>query len=336
LSEVGDRGGAGGGAGDGGGAGRGGRGGRRLCLAILAAALAGLGLGRLAGLWIAFDLFNHFLWHLAILAVAAVIACLLPRWRTRAAIALALAGFFGISLGALTFGRDAGTLTPPAPGERALKVMSFNTWLSNDDWRAVAAEVTRQDADVVVLVEFGSEKAPLLDALAAAYPYRVDCLKISYCHLAVISKYPFSKSEARTRWRGPPFIRVRFGAELGNLTVFGVHTIRPPYFRSQLKQFGSMARIIAATPGPRLAAGDFNATPPSVMLDTFVQGSGLERLTWLPTWPARFGPFPQIAIDHMFVSSEIRVLSRPVLGDNAGSDHYPVIATIAVKTGPGR
>ncbi len=308
---------------------------RRSCLAILAAALAGIGLGRLAGLWIAFDIFNHFIWHLAILAAAAVIGLSLPRWRTGAALALALAGFLGISVWALTWGRDSGPEKPLAPGERALKVMSFNTWLRNRDWRAVADEVRRQNPDVAVMVEFGTEKAPLLDDLAAAYPYRAHCLNVVYCHLAIISKYPFTRSEARTRWRGPPYVRVQFGPELGGLTLFGVHTIRPPYFRSQFKQIQAMAKVLARTKGPRMVAGDFNATPASEMLRTFAETSGLKRLTFLPSWPARFGPFPQIAIDHMFVSSGVRALVRPIIGDNAGSDHYPVIDTVAVATGQG-
>ncbi len=224
---------------------------------------------------------------------------------------------------------------PLAPGERALKVMSFNTWLSNHDWRAVADEITRQDPDVAFLAEFGTEKQPLLDFLSARYPYRVDCLEVIYCHLAIISKYPFRKKEARTRWRGPPYIRVRFGPELGGLTLFGIHTIRPPHFRSQLKQMKRWRRSSGMLSGPRLAAGDFNATPPSEMLKVFAEQSGLERLTWLPSWPARFGPFPQIAIDHMFASTGVRAITRQIIGDHAGSDHYPIIETIAIRTGEG-
>jgi len=308
---------------------------RWACLALLVAALVALGLGRLAGLWIAFDIFNHFVWHLVILAIAAVVGLALPRWHLRVALALALAAYLGISLWALTWGRDAGRALPLAPGERALKVMSFNTWHSNGDWRAVADEIVRQDPDVAFLAEFGRNKEPLLAFLAGKYPYRVDCLKVIYCHLAIISKYPFSKKEARTRWRGPPYIRVQFGPELGGLTLFGIHTIRPPHFRSQLKQMQAMAKIIGHVSGSRLAVGDFNATPPSEMLNVFVEHSGLRRLTWIPSYPARFGPFPQIAIDHMFVSSGVRALTRAIIGDNAGSDHYPIIETVAVATGQG-
>lgn len=308
---------------------------RRACLGLLVAALVGLGLGRLAGVWIAFDIFNHFVWHLLILAIAALIGLALSRWHLRTALALALVGYLGISLWALTWGRDAGPPLPLAPGERALKVMSFNTWLSNRDWHAVADEITRQDPDVVFLAEFGPEKEPLLEFLSGRYPYSVDCREVIYCHLGIISKYPFSKKEARTRWRGPPYIWVRFGPALGGLTLFGIHTTKPPHVRSQLKQLRTMAKVIGHVSGRRLAIGDFNATPTSEMLKVFAAQSGLRRLTWIPSWPARFGPFPQIAIDHMFASPGVRAITRQVIGDNAGSDHYPIIETVAVKVGQG-
>lgn len=38
-----------------------------------------------------------------------------------------------------------------------------------------------------------------------------------------------------------------------------------------------------------IVAGDFNATPHSVMLELFQSGTGLKRVTMLPTWPA-IGP----------------------------------------------
>jgi endonuclease/exonuclease/phosphatase (EEP) superfamily protein YafD len=302
---------------------------------LLAAAAFGLLLGRFAWLWIAFDIFNHFAWHLAIVVAAAGVALFLPRWRTRSAIVLAVAGFLAISLVALTWGRRSGASEPLAPAERALKVMSFNTWLSNTDWRAVADEIERADPDVAVLLELGPEKTAALEALAPRYPHRLDCLAISFCNLAIVSKLPLIEGEAHTRWLGPPYIRAEVGEGEGRLTVFGIHTIRPPHFWAQRKQMQAIAEVVASTPGARLVAGDFNATPMSHMLEIFAAASGLHRLTRTPSWPASFGPFPQIAIDHIFVSDGVRLISGPVIGNNAGSDHYPVIATIAVPAGVG-
>ena len=75
--------------------------------------------------------------------------------------------------------------------------------------------------------------------------------------------------------------------------------------------------------------GDFNATPFSRVIQSFTQNVGLTRQTLLPSWPAQLD-LPQLAIDHIFTSAGIRALGQETIGDNAGSDHYPVALTLAV------
>ena len=48
--------------------------------------------------------------------------------------------------------------------------MTFNTWLANKDWKAVAAEVRRHDPDIVTLMEFGKEKRKAFNDLKKDYP----------------------------------------------------------------------------------------------------------------------------------------------------------------------
>jgi endonuclease/exonuclease/phosphatase family metal-dependent hydrolase len=49
----------------------------------------------------------------------------------------------------------------------------------------------------------------------------------------------------------------------------------------------------------------------------------------LPSWPARLG-LPQLAIDHVFVSSGIGVLADQRILPNSGSDHQPIAIEIAI------
>jgi endonuclease/exonuclease/phosphatase (EEP) superfamily protein YafD len=147
--------------------------------------------------------------------------------------------------------------------------------------------------------------------------------------MALLSKFAFVSSESRTRWRGPPQIMARFGAELSGLTVVGVHTLRPPHFRSQFTQMRALARQLVHLGGTQIVMGDFNATPFSRMARTFSHRSGLSRVTWLPTWPSYVG-LPQIAIDHIFVSPDLKLVGPARIGNSAGSDHYPVIADIVL------
>lgn len=302
---------------------------RRYCLSGILAGLIGIGLGRLADLWVHFNLFAQFTAQFWFLVLACFIAVFLPRGRTVLAMALFLACIIG--LGIWPHAVSAIPVTPPAAasGEKALRLMQFNTLIGNDDNDAIAAEIERQDADIVTLLEVGPARRPIFDRLRARWPHQRDCLDKPYCHVAILSKLPIVASEARVMWRGPPYLLVKLGPEAGNLTVIGVHTIRFPYQRAQFTQIAAMMRELQSIPGNRALMGDFNTTPFSFMLRNVEMRSGLTRLTRLPTWPSHLG-LPQIAIDHIFVSPGVRLIEPQRIGRNAGSDHYPVILSVAV------
>ena len=93
-------------------------------------------------------------------------------------------------------------------------------------------------------------------------------------------------------------------------------------------------------PLPRLiVSGDFNSTPWSFSLKRQDRLFGLERRTRaMATWPAgdfsrmHFAiPFPVLPIDHVYAGEgwrTVEVRRGPMLG----SDHYPVIITLAPAT----
>ena len=212
--------------------------------------------------------------------------------------------------------------------------MTYNTWLRNKDWQAVTAEIRRHDPDIVTLIEFGKEKRKTFDALKKDYPYSVHCIEKSYCHMAIISKYPLYDVETRNIWKGPAYIRARLGRDLGRTYVYGLHSTRPPFVRSQIVQLKAMAKRLRGVPGQKIVMGDFNSTPYARLLSQFAAHNTLKRITYLPTWPSRWGPFPQLAIDHVFLSRGMRALNRAWIGQPAGSDHYPIIVDVAIKVSP--
>lgn len=304
------------------------------CWALLIAGIGGLAAGRLAWVWLPADAFNHFVPHFAVLVAAGLFGLLRGRKRLLTAALTLLLGLAAIP--ATPFIASlADRLLPAAPQDsRVIRVMSFNTWLKNSDWRAVLREIERNDPDIVTLVEYGLDKTELGEGLAARYPYQADCTAQPHCFMALFSKFPFQNPSARTHWRGPPQILAHFGPELGDLLVVGMHTLRPPYIRAQLKQIETLALQSAEAGGTRIVMGDFNATPFSRMLQSFAKQSGLRRVTWLPTWPTNFGPFPQVAIDHIFLSPDLEPVGWARNGRNAGSDHYPIIADIRLPVAP--
>lgn len=300
-----------------------------VCLAGLIAGLAALAAGRLAGEWIELDVFNHFIPQIGVLIVACLLGLAAAHAKVTTAFGVLLIGLIGIGLWPHYGSRQDPVAVAAAAGERILRIMSFNTRFESDAWRAVADEVVRHDPDIVVLLEVGRSKLPLLEALEAVYPHHADCLTEDYCQNVILSKFAFAASETRSGWSGPNLVRITFGPELGGLTLVGTHTQRPPLSARQLEQMRVLGDEIAASGGSQIVVGDFNATPHSLMLQTLIERGGLELASGVATWPATLG-LPQIAIDHVMVSPGLRIVQAARLGSPAGSDHYPIIAEIAV------
>ena len=301
-----------------------------LCLAGLLAGLAALAAGRLAGEWIELDVLNHFIPQIAVLILACLLGLFAARAKLATAVGILLVGLIGIGLWPHYGKRQDPAATAAGAGERILRIMSFNTRFESDDWRAVADEVLRNDPDIVVLLEVGRSKLPLIEALKAVYPHHADCLSEDYCQNVIFSKFAFAASETRSGWSGPNLVQVTYGPELGGLTLIGTHTQRPPLSARQLEQMRVLGDELAASGGDQIVVGDFNATPHSLMLQTLIERGGLQLASGVATWPATLG-LPQIAIDHVMASQGLRIVGPARIGSPAGSDHYPIIAEIAVS-----
>jgi endonuclease/exonuclease/phosphatase (EEP) superfamily protein YafD len=304
--------------------------GRSACFVVVVLGLLGALAGWLSNLWIAFDVFAQFSWHFWLIAAAFAVGFIMPFARVLTAMTLLIAGLLAISaVSHLSTAKPPAEIQAPA-GYRIIRLMSFNSLLDNHNIEAMAKEIERDDPDILLMFEFGPEKRALKERLRGRYAYQDDCVHLEHCYMAVFSKFPIADSESHADWEGPPMIRATFGDELGGLTVIGTHTIRFPYLKAQFTQLGKLGDLVRKLSGARIVAGDFNATPSSRMLSTFEGRSLLRRLdNFLPTWPAR-SQLPQLAIDHVFVSDEVKSLEKVRIGGNAGSDHYPLIVRVAV------
>lgn len=286
---------------------------------------------RLGYLWIGFDVVSQFGMQFILLTMAAILGMFAPRYK---GLVTTILFAIMISLYALWphwVSAGPASIAPLAQGEQQLKLASFNTFGYNKQYAKIEASIIALNADVVTLVEMEADKAVVLQNLKQTYPYQVGCVIVLYCHLAVISKYPLQYVQAEAVWTGPPYIRATLQLNNQTITIFGVHTTRFPQSRSQLAQVNALVKLLETVQGPTIVMGDFNATPFSRINQTISQGTGFSRLSYLPTWPASVG-FPQLAIDHIFVSPGIRALSNQQIGDNAGSDHFPISIVVALPS----
>jgi endonuclease/exonuclease/phosphatase (EEP) superfamily protein YafD len=291
--------------------------------------IAGLVLARLGHLWVGFDVFSQFSAQFIFLTLSMALGLAMPRYKGLVGAVLFVVAIVGYALWPQM---DVANKEAEVPANyKRLKLAHFNPFIFNTNYDAMKASVLAMNPDVMTFVEVGADKRKLLEALKVAYPHQVDCFDVVNCDAAIISKYPLSNTVAKGSWVGAPFISASLGPDFNNVTVFGFHTTRFPHSRAQFTQVREVVKYLESVATPLILLGDFNATPFSRISDVITQGLDLKRLSNLPTWPATYG-FPQLAIDHVFVSKAIQPLNAEDIGDNAGSDHFPITITVAVPT----
>jgi endonuclease/exonuclease/phosphatase (EEP) superfamily protein YafD len=208
-----------------------------------------------------------------------------------------------------------------------ISVLALNTWHDHGDPSRLADYLAKVEADLVVLSEFGPNKRAMLGQLKSSHPFQTDCADEWGCSLALISRQPFASAGAGRIAEGKlAFVWARLA---GGVTVLGTHLHRPsrdPWLHEQ--QMADLIEFIGRIPGPLILAGDLNTTPWSKTYRALRRVAGLVPASTLrPTWPAWPLAFPQVALDHIFVSSDLTV-SAAGTGPAVGSDHLPIWAIV--------
>lgn len=303
--------------------------------AFFHAAILGLGaviLGVLFGkLHPLIDIFAHFLLPAIIGALAlALLAAFAGRTTT-------MLIFMGLAAAAIALAWP--WVQQPAKVATAgprFTLMTFNVYYNNPRLEHVADLVRETKPDIVVLLEVVSRVRPSLDAVAAQYPYRVECWQEQWGDALVLSKFPLTNVHAalpEAKFRRP-MGAVEVAIEGRKLTLFPTHLSLPYPLNGRDSQNGEIDEIvstIAGVRGPRILAGDFNASPwgatmarPQHLLDmTLLTGSD-------GSWPTFLPRAMSIPIDHVLTTKELALHSRKLF-TVSGSDHRAVLAEIAFK-----
>jgi endonuclease/exonuclease/phosphatase (EEP) superfamily protein YafD len=204
---------------------------------------------RLSQLWLPFDALSHFTLQLFVLMAAFGAGFVMPFARTFTALLLALIGILVIGLYPQYVSEHSRAVDSLKPGERQLRLMTFNTSVINRDMGAVAAEILRLDPDVVTLMEFGEKKHAVLEQLHAKYPYMAGCVPGKHCHFALLSKIPIADSEVREGWNGPLMVEALLGGPFSGLTIIGVHFARVPDIADQFDELGILLDYLGKQTG---------------------------------------------------------------------------------------
>lgn len=291
-----------------------------LCAAV--AALAEL--GRWSPTW---DLFTHFAPIYLAIGLATVLAgpVLTGRWRIAVLSAGAACVLAAALLMAPEYLRSTGPKAAPGGGP-TFKVVQFNAWDGAGGTGRLAAWLDAERPDVVVVAEANRR---IRDTLARHGWWSVTGR--SGVMLFTRAR-PVATIVPTDNATGPmELIGAVVATPAGKVTVLGLHAPWPTQ-RSLPRERMALLPIIRSYPAATtILAGDFNSTPWSFARRRDDRDFGLIRRTRAVfTWPVgrHHMPFPLVPIDHVYAGSAwatVKVERGPALG----SDHYPVIVTLA-------
>ena len=231
------------------------------------------------------------------------------------------------------------------PGAAEITALQFNTLYSNDDVAAIADVVLDANADVVALHEMTPDRwSELQPLVAASYPHFVNGLDEPLAEIRTFGTVLLSKTPLRSVTdEAPPIAPVAAVTEIHDQEILAIG-LHPSPSRTDAEKIAARNTLLDATQsladahdGPALVIADLNITPTSPEYSEF-----LEELDWpdsrrtlgiAPTFPAGLGNPIGIAIDHVFASPEF-VVTDFERGDDGGSDHVSLLATVEVVTAP--
>jgi len=281
----------------------------------------------------AFDLASHF--RVQYVVADALLALALAAQR-KFVISLLLAACAALSAWAvLPYVAFSSTPVGAAAADGpTIKLLSANVLFRNHSAKRLLEIVRRESPDVVVLIEYTPEWAQMVGELRAAYPHRLEGPGSGAYGIALFSRFelesatPFDLGDTSE-------IEARVLTPNGPLTLFAVHLRSPTTpWRGAMRnrQLDELATRVARVVGPVVVIGDFNLTPYSPYFSDWLARTGLTDTrrgrSLSPSWPTLL-PIVAIPIDHCTVSKDVTIVAHRSL-PAFGSDHYPILAELAL------
>ncbi|TAJ71645.1 MAG: endonuclease [Phenylobacterium sp.] len=298
------------------------------------AALAGV-LSHGAGFYPWLDLIAHFAPVYMAVALGCMVIAILTRLPGRGVILVASA--VAIVAGGVLVGPEVSRSNgseAPFDREGQIKVIQINALRTNADIGRVADWLIAQDPDVVTVSEARHDLRDLLVRRAGWSTAG------AHGSLMIFTREPYVKMDRpRLRAGGDlSFVNATYATPRGPIEIVTTHLDWPtsPLVAGQVRD---LEDVVGRLPRERMIlTGDFNAAPWSAELRRLDTTLGLVRRDRaVATWPAQLSGrawrVPILPIDHIYAGrgwSTVKVERGPWLG----SDHYPLVVTLAPVVQP--
>lgn len=284
--------------------------------------------------WLVFNALPEIRLQLAIIGVVLATAAAAFGYRATTLIAVFAAV---VNAAVIVQSIDAVPPTPSDATGKEFRVMTFNVSAFNGDHGAGFAAIRAAKADIVVLEEASHGWPRALEALRGDYRYAAPDNVAQSRGMMILSRYPITWSEQmQPISKYYPYVAAVLQLPSTTVTLLAIHPPRPTRIGESVDRdiyFERVAQHVRHLDGPILVMGDFTAVPWSQAFEALTRDTGLIKAwslkPWLTSWPSwlpNLGlPIDQILANDAFAITDVR------LGEDGGSDHVPVIATLRLR-----
>lgn len=266
----------------------------------------------------------------------AILAGVSRRWALLAAALVLVAAHVSFALPELL----AAEAVPSAARSAArLRLFDANVYASNRDVGGYAEEIRRRRPDIVVLQEATPAFLAALDATGALdeLPHRLTVARTDPFAAAVASRWQLREDDVLSVGGRPILLRATVDVAGTAIRLFAFHAVAPVGGDREawIGHLAALGTAVAAERRPVLVAGDFNATwghrSFRKLLDGgLTDGAAARGKSYQMTWPRDRRVVPPLArIDHVLTTKGL-VVTDITTGEGRGSDHRPLVATVAL------
>lgn len=224
-----------------------------------------------------------------------------------------------------------------------VKIAHYNKNIGNTDQSSLIAWIKSENPDIFVIQEAGDTISHALYSLKDTYPYQVLEPRKHAFGQVLASKFPIVDS-AVVRTKAYSFenfyihalIQIPDGPEISYYTIHPPPPVNAQYSKQRNGDLDAIGDAVATDKSKNIiVSGDWNITAYSPYFSNLMQKTGLQNIyispTPIPTWPSQYVfQIFQIPIDYVLFKGDMILLERR-RADAMGSDHYPVVASFALK-----
>ena len=290
-----------------------------------------IGTRYVTGIWV-FAAFHNLQLHLSLACAAALLLALVLK-RSLATVVLLCVSLL-LAGHAVVMSRQFAAV--PTEAERqapGFRLMSFNILRENyANGEAITQLILNSGAEIVNVMEAQPLRGHLA-ALSEVYPYRLGCgEQTDGCDLMILSRQPLRSPVIRSLSDlfAERFMMAEVTLAGRNVHVGAIHTTKPYFDEFHTMELVRAALAITDTEGPLVLSGDFNAASIAPDMRMFLRWTVLTTAEHEPaTWPVRLG-WLGLPIDHVYVRPPLKIRSLTRLPDPLGSNHFGLVADIAI------